>query len=162
MSSSAPLRHRRLIFLWGSKRRRKVTRIRVAPAPSRSPMRLFSNSNFTFWCEEQNSGQFDGAAALMGQGRSNSSISKHLTPTYRNVFSYCLHTTRSTTGYLNLGNPVKTPITHRSRVIRKTFPSIFGAAKLSISQSTFQTPGTIIVDYCRRRTTRSERPVGQL
>ena len=109
-------------------------------------------SNFIFGCGEQNSGLFKGAAGLLGLGRSSYSLNSQLAPTYGNVFSYCLPSTSSATGYLNLGKPVKTP-GYTAMLTNSKAPSLYfidlvgitvGGTKLAITPATFQAPGTII------------------
>ena len=109
-------------------------------------------NNFIFGCGEQNSGLFKGAAGLLGLGRSTYSLNSQLAKTYGNVFSYCLPSTSSATGYLNLGNPVKTP-GYTAMLTNSKAPSLYfidlvgitvGGTKLAITPATFQAPGTII------------------
>ena len=109
-------------------------------------------NNFIFGCGEQNAGLFKGAAGLLGLGRSSYSLNSQLAATYGNVFSYCLPSTSSATGYLNLGNPVKTP-GYTAMLTNSKAPSLYfidlvgisvGGTKLAITPATFQAPGTII------------------
>ncbi|GLU01203.1 hypothetical protein SLE2022_185240 [Rubroshorea leprosula] len=110
--------------------------------------------NFVFGCGENNQGLFRGAAGLLGLGRNELSLPSQIAQKYNKVFSYCLPSSASSTGYLSFGNSgfsnsVKfTPLVTLSRG-----PSFYGLGitgisvdgkRLSISSSVFTTAGTII------------------
>lgn len=60
---------------------------------------------FLFGCGHAQSGLFNGIDGLLGMGRMAQSLVEQTVGTYGGVFSYCLPTTPSTTGYLTLGGP---------------------------------------------------------
>ena len=110
-------------------------------------------SNFVFGCGQDNDGLFKGSAGLMGLGRSSYSLNSQLASKLGNVFTYCLPSTGSATGYLNIGKPVKTadgytPMLTDSRAPSLYFVDLIGiivsGKKLEISPSVFKTVGTII------------------
>ena len=115
-----------------------------------TPQNLYND--FIFGCGQQNQGLFQGAAGLMGLGRSAYSLNKQLASSLGNVFSYCLPSTSSTTGFLNLGNPLKVPTGYTSIVTDSRAPSLYfvsligikvGGIQLQIAPSVFSV-GTII------------------
>ncbi|GLT44466.1 hypothetical protein SLA2020_183600 [Shorea laevis] len=110
--------------------------------------------NFLFGCGESNTGLFMGAAGLLGLGRDKLSFPSQTAQKYNKVFSYCLPSSASSTGYLSFGNSgisnsVKfTPLVTLSR--GSSFYGLgitgisVGGDRLSISSSVFTTAGTII------------------
>ncbi|CAD6249698.1 unnamed protein product [Miscanthus lutarioriparius] len=60
---------------------------------------------FFFGCGHAQSGLFTGNDGLLGFGREQTSLVEQTAGTYGGVFSYCLPTKPSTTGYLTLGGP---------------------------------------------------------
>ncbi|GLT85201.1 hypothetical protein SLE2022_033970 [Rubroshorea leprosula] len=107
---------------------------------------------FLFGCGENNRGLFRGAAGLLGLGRNKFSFPSQTAQKYNKLFSYCLPSSASSTGYLTFGNSgisssVKfTP----SPKLGETFYGLniigisVGGNRLSISPSVFYNAGTII------------------
>lgn len=60
--------------------------------------------NFLFGCGQNNGGLFSGAAGLLGLGRNEVSIVEQAADKYNRLFSYCLPSTTSSTGYLTFGH----------------------------------------------------------
>ncbi|KAJ1254571.1 hypothetical protein BS78_K029400 [Paspalum vaginatum] len=60
---------------------------------------------FLFGCGHAQSGLFQGIDGLLGLGRMEQSLVQQTVGAYGGVFSYCLPTKPSTTGYLTLGGP---------------------------------------------------------
>ncbi|XP_028121921.1 aspartyl protease family protein At5g10770-like, partial [Camellia sinensis] len=113
--------------------------------------------NFLFGCGENNQGQFDGEAGLIGLGRSRLSLVSQISSKYGNYFSYCLPSTPSYTGSLTFGKGGRssagsslqfTPLLSKSKDPSLYYVDIIGikvgGKTLSISQSVFKTPGSII------------------
>nr|XP_043616698.1 aspartyl protease family protein At5g10770-like [Erigeron canadensis] len=109
--------------------------------------------DFYFGCGQNNQGLFGGAAGLLGLGRDKLSIVSQTAAQYGKVFSYCLPSRSSATGYLTFGksgasNNVKyTPISSSqgSSFYGLNLLSIYvGGAKLAISPTVFQSSGMII------------------
>ena len=113
-------------------------------------------TNFLFGCGQNNDGLFRGIAGLMGLGRNKISIVEQTAQKYNRVFSYCLPTTSSSTGFLTFGNDdnkvsgnVKyTPLVQFDRsdsFYALELQGITVAGRpLSISPSVFSSSGTII------------------
>ncbi|KAH8482894.1 hypothetical protein H0E87_030116 [Populus deltoides] len=107
--------------------------------------------NFVIGCGERNGGRFSGTAGLLGLGRSPVALPSQTSSTYKNLFSYCLPASSSSTGHLSFGGGVSqaakfTPITSK-------IPELYGldvsgisvgGRKLPIDPSVFRTAGTII------------------
>ena len=107
--------------------------------------------NFVIGCGERNGGRFSGTAGLLGLGRSPVALPSQTSSTYKNLFSYCLPASSSSTGHLSFGGGVSqaakfTPITTK-------IPELYGldvsgisvgGRKLPIDPSVFRTAGTII------------------
>ncbi|KAG6739175.1 hypothetical protein POTOM_056761 [Populus tomentosa] len=107
--------------------------------------------NFVIGCGERNGGRFSGTAGLLGLGRSPIALPSQTSSTYKNLFSYCLPASSSSTGHLSFGGGVSqaakfTPITSK-------IPELYGldvsgisvgGRKLAIDPSVFRTTGTII------------------
>ncbi|XP_042477691.1 aspartyl protease family protein At5g10770-like [Macadamia integrifolia] len=118
---------------------------------------------FEFGCGENNQGQFGSADGLLGLGRNQVSMVSQTAQKYRKLFSYCLPSTRSSTGFLAFGSQVGDHDHHSSSsssapqytplLIDSNIPSFYfitmmgisvGGKNLSIPQSVFTTSGTII------------------
>ncbi|KAI3508704.1 hypothetical protein L1887_23716 [Cichorium endivia] len=108
---------------------------------------------FYFGCGQNNQGLFGGAAGLLGLGRDQLSIVSQAAKKYGKVFSYCLPSRSSGTGYLNFGaggaaSGVKfTPLSSSqgSSFYGLDLEYIYvGGKKLSISPTVFSTSGMII------------------
>ncbi|XP_076949427.1 aspartyl protease family protein At5g10770-like [Bidens hawaiensis] len=107
---------------------------------------------FFFGCGQNNQGLFGGAAGLIGLGRDKLSIVSQTANKYGQVFSYCLPSKSSSTGYLTFGsgsstsNVKYTPLS----TSQSTFYGLdllgmsVGGTKLPISSTVFQTSGIII------------------
>ncbi|XP_078444662.1 aspartyl protease family protein At5g10770-like isoform X2 [Wolffia australiana] len=110
-------------------------------------------NNFVFGCGQNNRGLFKGAAGLLGLGRSSYSLNSQLSGTLGKVFSYCLPSTDSLTGYLNLGSPLKPPTGFTAILTNSRAPSLYfidligisvGATRLNLSPTVFRSVGTLI------------------
>jgi hypothetical protein len=110
--------------------------------------------SFLFGCGENNQGLFIGAAGLLGLGRDKLSFVSQTAAKYNQIFSYCLPSTTSSTGYLAFGGGASsksvkfTPLTAVSGGdsfygLDITGISV-GGKKLAISASVFGSAGTII------------------
>ncbi|KAF2287295.1 hypothetical protein GH714_039563 [Hevea brasiliensis] len=109
--------------------------------------------NFYFGCGQNNQGLFRGSAGLLGLGRDPLSLVSQTAGKYNKIFSYCLPSSASSTGFLTFGgSPSKsakfTPLTTISdgtSFYGLDFTGIsVGGRKLSISQSVFSDAGAII------------------
>ncbi|XP_027341548.1 aspartyl protease family protein At5g10770-like [Abrus precatorius] len=109
--------------------------------------------NFLFGCGQDNEGLFSGAAGLIGLGRHPISFVQQTSSKYSKIFSYCLPSTSSSTGYLTfggagIGNIKYTPFSTLSRHHTLYGLDITGIAvggtKLPVSSSTFSSGGAII------------------
>ncbi|XWS26137.1 hypothetical protein CRYUN_Cryun26dG0005000 [Craigia yunnanensis] len=110
--------------------------------------------NFLFGCGQDNQGLFGRAAGLLGLGRDKLSLPSQTALKYKKVFSYCLPSSASSTGFLSFGysglsNSLK--FTTLSKISQgSSFYGIditgisVGGKKLSISASVFTTAGAII------------------
>lgn len=110
---------------------------------------------FLFGCGQTNQGNFGSSAGFLGLGRHNISFVQQTANKYGRIFSYCLPSTSSSTGYLGFGKDRRaskhvkfTPLTTVSQN-----PSFYGlnlvgisvgGRKLWISPSVFLSSGTII------------------
>uniref|UniRef100_A0A166J8G2 Peptidase A1 domain-containing protein n=1 Tax=Daucus carota subsp. sativus TaxID=79200 RepID=A0A166J8G2_DAUCS len=111
--------------------------------------------NFFFGCGQNNQGRFGQTAGVLGLGRDPLSILQQTSKQYGQVFSYCLPSKASKTGYLTFGkssvsNSVQyTPF---STSPDKTFYSIdilamyVGGQKLQISPTVFSSTPLSIID----------------
>ncbi|XAR71473.1 Nepenthesin [Bertholletia excelsa] len=107
-----------------------------------------------FGCGQKNEGLFGEAAGLLGLGRNKLSLVSQTASKYGEYFSYCLPTRSSSSGYLTFGkggqsNALKlTPMTANPKGPSFYFIDVkgikVGGQTLSIPQSVFSTPGTII------------------
>lgn len=110
--------------------------------------------NFLFGCGQNNQGLFGNTAGLLGLGRDPLSIVSQTAQKYGKYFSYCLPSRSSSTGHLTLGKSnggssnVKFSPFADSQGTSFYFIDILsitvGGRQLPISQSVFQTAGTII------------------
>ncbi|KAG5563098.1 hypothetical protein RHGRI_005743 [Rhododendron griersonianum] len=111
--------------------------------------------NFIFGCGKNNRGLFSGAAGLLGLDRDPFSAVSQTASRYGKYFSYCLPTPSSSAGTLTFGKGVTnsstvqfTPSPVRPKARSFYFVNIIGikvgGQSLSISESVFKTPGTII------------------
>ncbi|XP_050218267.1 aspartyl protease family protein At5g10770-like [Mercurialis annua] len=108
---------------------------------------------FSFGCGENNKGLFGGAAGLLGLGRDKLSLVSQTAQKYNKLFSYCLPSSPSSTGFLSFGGqpsisasftPLAT-ISAGASFYGLDFTAIsVGGRKLTISPSVFSTAGTII------------------
>ncbi|GMN45586.1 hypothetical protein TIFTF001_014776 [Ficus carica] len=112
-------------------------------------------SNFLYGCGQNNQGLFGGSAGLLGLGRDNISIVEQTANKYNRLFSYCLPSSSSLTGYLSFGSagkpgkPVKyTPLStlpsSESFYALQFLGISVGGKRLSTPASVFQSAGTII------------------
>ncbi|KAI3751517.1 hypothetical protein L2E82_22605 [Cichorium intybus] len=108
---------------------------------------------FFFGCGQLNEGLFRGAAGLIGLGRDKLSLVLQSAKKYGKVFSYCLPSTASSTGYLTFGssgidsNVTYTPLSKSqgNSFYGLDLEAIYvGGNKLSISPTVFATSGMII------------------
>lgn len=112
-------------------------------------------NNFLFGCGQNNRGLFVGAAGLIGLGRNALSLVSQTAQKYGKLFSYCLPSTSSSTGYLTFGSGGGTSkaVKFTPSLVNSQGPSFYflnliaisvGGRKLSTSASVFSTAGTII------------------
>ncbi|XP_078443041.1 aspartyl protease family protein At5g10770-like [Wolffia australiana] len=59
--------------------------------------------NFLFGCGQNNRGLFRAVAGLLGLGRDPYSLNAQVSGVLGNIFSYCIPSSNSTTGFLNIG-----------------------------------------------------------
>ncbi|KAI3761758.1 hypothetical protein L1987_52180 [Smallanthus sonchifolius] len=109
--------------------------------------------DFYFGCGQNNQGLFGGAAGLIGLGRAKLSIVSQTATKYGKVFSYCLPSRASYTGYLTFGsggggsNVKYTPLSTSQGTSFYGLDLLgmsAGGTKLAISSTVFQTSGMII------------------
>ncbi|KAI3918775.1 hypothetical protein MKX01_042095 [Papaver californicum] len=112
--------------------------------------------NFRFGCGQNNRGLFGKTAGLLGLGRDRLSLISQTAKRYGQVFSYCLPSSTSSTGYLKLGNDIKDNISSTKftpLLTNSKGPSFYfldmtsitvGGTKLAIPASVFVSSGTII------------------
>ncbi|CAA7405153.1 unnamed protein product [Spirodela intermedia] len=110
-------------------------------------------SNFIFGCGQDNKGLFRGAAGLIGLGRSLYSLNSQVANSLGDIFSYCLPSTSSSTGYFNIGNPLGSTVFYTPMLTSSLAPSLYfidligitvGEIQLPLSPTVFQSVGTII------------------
>ena len=106
---------------------------------------------FVIGCGEENDGKFFGEAGLLGLGRSSIALPSQTSSKYRNLFSYCLPASPSSTGHLSFGGEVSnaakfTPITTKFQELYGLDVAgiSVGGRKLAIDASVFRTGGTVI------------------
>ncbi|CAI0438591.1 unnamed protein product [Linum tenue] len=109
--------------------------------------------NFFFGCGQNNQGNFGGAAGLLGLGRDKLSLVSQTAQKYNKLFSYCLPSSSSGTGFLTFGGAATksvkyTPISSiagGSNFYGLDITAIsVGGRKLSVSATVFSTAGAII------------------
>ncbi|XP_064954310.1 aspartyl protease AED1-like isoform X2 [Musa acuminata AAA Group] len=110
--------------------------------------------NFLFGCGTDNKMVFQDAAGLVGLGRGNLSLVSQTSQLYHSVFSYCLPSTSSNTGFLKLGEPGDDSNTvYTAMQTNSTFPIFYfvdligisvAGQQLAISPSVFRSGGTIL------------------
>ncbi|KAJ6732189.1 ASPARTYL PROTEASES [Salix purpurea] len=110
-------------------------------------------NNIYFGCGQNNQGLFGGSAGILGLGRHKLSVVSQTAQKYNKIFSYCLPSSSSSTGFLTFGgsaskNSKFTPlstISASSSFYGLDFTGIsVGGTKLAISASVFSTAGAII------------------
>ncbi|XP_008777074.1 aspartyl protease family protein At5g10770-like [Phoenix dactylifera] len=111
-------------------------------------------TDFRFGCGGENEGLFGRAAGLIGLGRGEVSLVSQSAEKYGGVFSYCLPSRSSSTGYLMLGAATQTPNIKFTTMPTESYaPSFYfveltgltvGGRDLSIASSVFSNVGTII------------------
>jgi len=105
-----------------------------------------------FGCGQNNRGLFGGSAGLLGLGRNQLSFVQQTAKKYGGIFSYCLPSTASQTGYLTFGKasgyvkytPLSTIAQGQSFYGLNLLGISVGGSKLPISSSIFSSSGTII------------------
>ncbi|CAL9107024.1 unnamed protein product [Musa acuminata var. zebrina] len=110
--------------------------------------------DFIFGCGTDNEGLFHDAAGLVGLGRDKQSLVSQTSQLYHSVFSYCLPSTSSNTGFLKLGEPgdasntVYTGMLTSSNDPSSYYVDLIGISvageQLAISPSVFRSGGTIL------------------
>ncbi|XP_042513972.1 aspartyl protease family protein At5g10770-like [Macadamia integrifolia] len=112
-------------------------------------------SNFQFGCGQNNHGLFGSADGLLGLGRSQISIVSQTDQKYGKIFSYCLPSTTSSTGFLAFGSEAGSSSTpqYTSLQTNSNYPNFYfltmtgisvNGQSLSIPETVFKTSGTII------------------
>ncbi|XP_020683345.1 aspartyl protease family protein At5g10770-like [Dendrobium catenatum] len=108
--------------------------------------------NFRFGCGHNNTGQFGQLDGLLGLGRGAISIISQTAQLYNKVFSYCLPSRPSATGYLELGSSIPGVI-YTPMLTDQDLPSFYfikliaisiGGSRLDLSPTVFTDPGTIL------------------
>ena len=116
-----------------------------------TPTEVFND--FVFGCGEKNLGLFKGSAGIIGLGRSPYSLNSQGAFKLGNIFSYCLPSTGSNPGYLNVGNPLSTNVVYTQMQDISRAPSLYfvdlvrisvGATEIPLEPIAFQSGGTII------------------
>ncbi|CAA7407891.1 unnamed protein product [Spirodela intermedia] len=109
--------------------------------------------NFIFGCGQNNQGLFRGEAGLIGLGRSRYSLNSQVASRHGNIFSYCLPSTSSSTGFLNIGKPLASAVRYTPLLTDSRAPAFYfidligitvGGTKLPVSVTVFRSVGTII------------------
>ncbi|XP_042501049.1 aspartyl protease family protein At5g10770-like [Macadamia integrifolia] len=112
-------------------------------------------NKFMFGCGQRNDGLFGYTAGLLGLGRNKISLISQTYQKYGGLFSYCLPSTSSSTGYLAFGyqGKISSNVKFTPLLVNTADPSFYfldliaisvGGKKLPISASVFATSGTII------------------
>ncbi|WJZ85405.1 hypothetical protein VitviT2T_004944 [Vitis vinifera] len=112
-------------------------------------------NNFQFGCGQNNRGLFGGTAGLLGLARNPLSLVSQTAQKYGKVFSYCLPSSSSSTGYLSFGSGDgdSKAVKFTPSEVNSDYPSFYfldmvgisvGERKLPIPKSVFSTAGTII------------------
>ncbi|XVF89442.1 hypothetical protein PTKIN_Ptkin19aG0130600 [Pterospermum kingtungense] len=110
--------------------------------------------NFFFGCGQDNEGLFSGSAGLLGLGRDKLSLPSQTASKYNKVFSYCLPSSPSSTGFLSFGDGGLAKSVKFTAISKKSQGTSFyeadiiaitvGGKKLPISASVFATAATVI------------------
>ncbi|KAH7523929.1 hypothetical protein FEM48_Zijuj06G0064200 [Ziziphus jujuba var. spinosa] len=111
--------------------------------------------DFLFGCGHNNQGLFRGAAGLLGLGRGKLSFVEQTAQKYDRMFSYCLPSTSSSTGFLSFGKdneasgdviyiPLSTVTRNNSFYGLQLEGISINGRRVSISASLFSSSGTII------------------
>ncbi|OAY63668.1 Protein ASPARTIC PROTEASE IN GUARD CELL 2 [Ananas comosus] len=111
--------------------------------------------NFRFGCGDHNRGSFGRVAGLIGLGRGESSLISQASQKYGEIFSYCLPSIASSTGYLLVGSTGSPPagIRYTPMIREASDPSTYyvklvaikvGGKKLDINQKVFSTARTLM------------------
>ncbi|OAY67953.1 Aspartic proteinase nepenthesin-2, partial [Ananas comosus] len=111
--------------------------------------------NFMFGCSDSSSGVIGRTAGLIGLGREKSSLISQASPKYGAVFSYCLPSLSSSTGYLSIGSggplppnvqytPMISYASDSSSYYVKLVAIKVGGMKLDISQTVLSAAGTVM------------------
>ncbi|KAJ6956988.1 aspartyl protease family protein [Populus alba x Populus x berolinensis] len=110
-------------------------------------------NNIYFGCGQNNQGLFGGAAGLLGLGRDKLSVVSQTAQKYNKIFSYCLPSSSSSTGFLTFGGSASKNAKFTPLSTISAGPSFYGldftgmsvgGKKLAISASAFSTAGAII------------------
>ncbi|CAA6668310.1 unnamed protein product [Spirodela intermedia] len=103
-------------------------------------------SNFIFGCGQDNKGLFRGAAGLIGLGRSPYSLNSQVANSLGDIFSYCLPSTSSSTGYLNIGNPLGSTVFYTPMLTSSLAPSLYfiDLIGITVGRYSFHYSGTVI------------------
>ncbi|EEF46837.1 Aspartic proteinase nepenthesin-2 precursor, putative [Ricinus communis] len=110
-------------------------------------------NDFYFGCGQNNKGLFGGAAGLLGLGRDKLSLVSQTAQRYNKIFSYCLPSSSSSTGFLTFGGSTSKSASFTPLATISGGSSFYGldltgisvgGRKLAISPSVFSTAGTII------------------
>ncbi|KAI0504133.1 hypothetical protein KFK09_015081 [Dendrobium nobile] len=108
--------------------------------------------NFRYGCGHNNTGQFGQVDGLLGLGRGAISIISQTAQLYNKVFSYCLPSRPSATGYLELGSSIPGVI-YTPMLTNQNLPSFYflkliaisvGGSRLDLSPTVFTDPGTML------------------
>jgi hypothetical protein len=87
--------------------------------------------NFLFGCSEESRGTFNGTTGLLGLGRSPIALPSQTTNKYKNLFSYCLPASPSSTGHLSFG--VEVSQAAKSTPISPKLKQLYGLNTVGIS-----------------------------
>ncbi|CAK7354016.1 unnamed protein product [Dovyalis caffra] len=106
-----------------------------------------------FGCGQNNQGLFGGSAGLLGLGRDQLSIVSQTASKYKKIFSYCLPSSSSSTGFLTFGGLASKSSKFTPLATISAGPSFYGldftgisvgGRKLPISASVFSNAGALI------------------
>ncbi|KAL5853067.1 hypothetical protein ACOSQ3_008185 [Xanthoceras sorbifolium] len=109
-------------------------------------------TDYKFGCGFDQQGDYGRQAGIMGLDRSQVSIVSQTASKYNRIFSYCLPSLSSNTGYLTFGSPSLPQATKYTKLIT-THSTLYGLGligiglggkKLSIAESVFKKSGTVI------------------
>ncbi|KAH7689229.1 Aspartic peptidase A1 family protein [Dioscorea alata] len=108
---------------------------------------------FFFGCGQNNTGLFGETAGILGLGRGPTSLISQSITKYNGVFSYCLPSTSSSTGYLTFGGEAPENFNCTQMLTDSSMPTFYfiglqsisvAGTKLSISPTVFSNVGTLI------------------